>query len=517
MVVLTESDLAEAGLEGTACSFQRAVIDSREVKPGDLFICLKGESTDGHLFAADAVRNGATALLCQKDSLDGALASLRAAGDIAPPAILVAEDAVAALQALGRLRRRRYCGTVIAVVGSNGKTSTKEILAALLRSLHGEDAVFATPGNWNNHLGVPLSLCALPDGAAFAVLELGMNHPGEIALLADIARPHHCVVPSIGLEHMEFFASIHEVARAELEVLTGIEKGACLVYPAEAPELSFLREEASRRGVAVRLFALAGTGNVADGEEGVRDAERAGSGEMAGARYEAGRLLLPDGVFETGEYRGEAMASNILACLTLLRSVPALQGPTIAAGRERLQQATQSLRPVAKGRFRLEKVGATVLVDDTYNANPDSFHQSLRSLREILPDGRLLCLMGHMAELGHFSREGHEAVGRYMAESGFGGMLLAGRDDVRLAGNSWQKARVEKGGKEIGEAIGEGRGREGEEIKYFEDSTALSNYIEKNPDSVRGWDGILVKGSRSARMEKVLPAVRSALAGRPGA
>lgn len=509
MVVLAEGDLLEAGLEGPTCSFERAVIDSREVKPGDLFVCLKGESTDGHLYAVDAVKKGAAALLCQRDRLDVVQSLLQAAGDSEPPPILVAEDAVLALQSLGRIRRASYKGTVVAVVGSNGKTSTKEILASLLRSLHGDHAVFATPGNWNNHLGVPLSLCALPEAASFAVLELGMNHPGEIELLAGIARPHHCVVPSIGLEHMEFFADVNEVARAELEVLAGMEPGGHVVYPALAPGQEILTSRAREKDIAATRFSLSHGGADAPDHPGavLSDAP------VYSALYQNGRIVTHDTAFETGEYRGEAMASNVLACLSLLRAVPALLGvdastdgsarASVASGADlrRLQEATRKLQPVAKGRFRMEQLGPTVLVDDTYNANPDSFRQSLRSLREILPGGRLLCLMGHMAELGHFSREGHEAVGEFLAASDFAGLLLAGREEVRLAGLAWQRARSQATGAS-------------DEIKYFDDSTALSNYIEQTPDAVRGWDGILVKGSRSARMEKVLPAIRAALQNR---
>jgi UDP-N-acetylmuramoyl-tripeptide--D-alanyl-D-alanine ligase len=491
MSVFLAAELASAGVIGfdrDELHIERAVIDSREAREGDLFVCLKGAKTDGHLYAEAAIANGATSLLVEQSRLNEVKAQIdrqdRNAGsqnkkaDSSDIAILSCADAVDTLQRLAAIRRRNYRGTIIAVAGSNGKTSTKEILASLLRCCHQNDAVFATPGNWNNHLGVPLSLLSLPDSASFAVLELGMNHAGEIEHLSRIVRPHHCVIPSIGFEHMEFFSSIEEVAAAELEVLAGMN-GGVIVYPACAPGHSILFEQAARVNVRPILFELR-----REASSCRSDFDANGQAELRRADYTGSGFILDGRMYSSGEFVGPAMTSNILASVLLLQYAGYGNG---------LEPCTASLRMQVRGRFRTEKAGSTLLVDDTYNANPDSFRQSIRTLRELLPEGRLLCLAGHMAELGHFSEFGHRQVGEDLLEAGFADLIVCGNADVKHMLAVFRKTDDRKG-------------------KYFSDSLSLSTYLKDHPDQVMGFDGILVKGSRSAKMELVLPVLRELLA-----
>lgn len=503
MCVLSAADLTSAGVIGfdrSELRIERAVLDSREARAGDLFVCMKGENTDGHLYAAAAVANGATSLLVEQGRVDEVRVAVRAAmqeairatdpdqdlngirngnPDGSDIAILCCADVLHTLQRMAAIRRSHYNGTIFAVVGSNGKTSTKEILSSLLRCRLGDDAVFATPGNWNNHLGVPLSLLSLPDTASVAVLEIGMNHAGEIEHLSRIVKPHHCVVPSIGFEHMEFFSSIEEVAAAELEILTGMS-GGVIVYPAVAPGHALLQEQAAKTKVRPILFEL-----ITDDMAKAPDSQ--GGGEMRRALYEGSGFRLDDTLYSSGEYAGAAMTSNILACVLLLQH---------AGFGEGLEACTAALRPQARGRFRTERAGSTLIVDDTYNANPDSFRQSIRTLRELLPSGRLLCLAGHMAELGHFSEAGHRQVGDDLCDAGFADLFVCGNVDVKGMHAAFRKAGGKAGG---------------DEGKYFSDSLSLSTYLKEHPDQVGGFDGILVKGSRSARMERVLPVLRALL------
>ncbi len=462
MYRVAADDLKAAGIQGfdgEALSLQRAVIDSRTVRPGDLFVCLKGENTDGHLYVGDAIGRGASVLLVEQGRREEIVT--RHGADVP---VLASEDVLRSLQALAAIRRDRFAGTVYAVVGSNGKTSTKEILASLLRCQLGEEAVFATPGNWNNHLGVPLSLLSLPDTARAAVFEIGMNHAGEVEQLGRLVRPHHCVVPSIGWEHMEFFASVEEVAAAELEILFSM-KGGVIVYPEKAVGQELLKERAEQAGVRPILFELGS-------EEG-----------QTKALYQGNGFVLHGQFFSCGQYAGEAMASNILACVLLLEHSGHAHG---------LASCTARLRPQARGRFEVEGIAGRLLVDDTYNANPDSFRQSIRTLRQLLPQGRLLCVAGHMAELGHCSEVGHRQVGEDLAAYGFEDLLVCGHDDVK------------------GMLAGFGKPAEAQG-KYFPDSVILSKFLKEHPERVDGFDGILVKGSRSAHMERVLPVLRELL------
>ncbi|MBW7857660.1 MAG: UDP-N-acetylmuramoyl-tripeptide--D-alanyl-D-alanine ligase [Leptonema sp. (in: Bacteria)] len=431
----------------------RAVIDSRQVSIGDLFVCLKGESTDGHNFVKSAVTAGAKALLIDTDLSEFVKSQLR---NLPPILLLESSNVIFSLQQLAKLRRQRFQGQVIGVVGSNGKTSTKEMLASLLKCRFGDDLVFATPGNLNNHIGLPLSVLAISDLHKFAVLELGMNHVGEIDLLSNISRPNHVIVTSIGFEHMEFFKSIDEVALAELEVVNGMNGGRIL-YPASGPQLPHLQSIAVKNQVSVQLFEL--------------------------ENYCDGKINFQGHNFSLGEYFGEAMASNLLSSVALILSENYMSAT-------QLETCCRQLKPNIGGRLRIEMMGNTVVIDDSYNANPDSFRKSILALREKLKNGRLLCLAGHMAELGHFSEVGHRQVGEDLKKAMFDQVIVCGNTDVKILMNSFSKDKPQH---------------------YFADSALLASYIEENPNIISRFDGILIKGSRSARMERLLPTLRKIL------
>ena len=446
----------------------QAVIDSRQVSVGDLFVCLEGESTDGHNFVASATAAGAKALLINTKHLTAVKSRIPQNLSIV---ILESKDVLFSLQQLAKLRRQRFKGEVIGVVGSNGKTSTKEMLSSLLKCHHGNEAVFATAGNLNNHIGLPLSVLAISDWHKFAVLEMGMNHIGEIDLLTQICRPNHVIVTSIGFEHMEFFESIDEVAMAELEVLNGMNGGRIL-YPASAPQQPYLIEIAAQKQVSIQLFAI------------VNESPNPNQAIATGT-YSDGWLFseIQRQSFSLGEYFGEAMASNLLASITLI-----LEQQYIPA--EQLQDCCKKLKPQIQGRLRIEMMGSTVVVDDSYNANPDSFRKSILALSEKLKNGRLLCLAGHMAELGHFSQIGHSQVGQYLKEAKFETVIGCGKSDMKILLNSFSAEKP---------------------LFYFADSALLASYIKENPNIIKQFDGILIKGSRSAQMERVLPVLREIL------
>lgn len=480
----------------------QAVIDSRQVSSGDLFVCLEGESTDGHNFVASATAAGAKALLIHTKHLKAVKSRIPQTLSIV---ILESTDVLFSLQQLAKLRRQRFKGEVIGVVGSNGKTSTKEMLSSLLKCHYGNEAVFATAGNLNNHIGLPLSVLSISDSNKYAVLEMGMNHIGEIDLLTQICRPNHAIVTSIGFEHMEFFESIDEVAIAELEVLNGMNGGRIL-YPASAPQQPYLTEIATQKQVSIQLFEIVNESQnqdfllkqTTDQEQNQNPNPNPNSNpnsnpnlnsnpnqSIATGTYSDGWLFseIQGQNFSLGEYFGEAMASNLLASITLI-----LEQQYIPA--EQLQACCKKLKPQIQGRLRIEMMGSTVVVDDSYNANPDSFRKSILALSEKLKNGRLLCLAGQMAELGHFSEIGHSQVGQYLKEAKFDTVLGCGKSDMKILLNSFSAEKPPF---------------------YFADSALLASYIKENPNIIKQFDGILIKGSRSAQMERVLPVLREIL------
>lgn len=344
-----------------------AAIDSRRITPGCAFACLSGERVDGHDFAAAAVASGAALILANRAVK-------------VPAPVLVVHNVAAALATLAADFRSRITGcTWIAVAGANGKTTTKELIAAACRAACREP-VLVTSGNLNNHLGVPLTVLSLPERARYAVVEVGSNHPGELAQLAAIVRPDIACVVSIGPEHLEGFVDLAGVAREEC--------GLFATVPAGAP-------------------ALLGTHGLAD--------EAAAQGTTADALISiatesaSGRSLtlsgLPDGELELGLLGDHSRANAWLA----------LQVAVAAGVDERLARQGLAAVRATPGRLRPLHVGSHLVIDDCYNANPASMRAGLAVLAA--HPGRRLAVLGHMGELGASSASGHAQVGMAAARA----------------------------------------------------------------------------------------------------
>ena len=340
--------------------------DSRSVQPGDLFVAIKGERFDAHDFLADVARAGAAAVVAS-----------RVPDGFETPALIVPDTRIA-LGELAAAWRRRFAIPVVAVTGSNGKTTVKEMISAIFAEAVGAESRLATAGNFNNDIGLPLTLFRLKDGDRLAVLELGMNHPGETAYLARIAQPTVAVINNAQREHQEFMVSVAAVAQEHSAVLAALADDGVAVFPAESEFASMWREIAGKRRVLD--FAL--------------DARAAVSG-----RYDVAtrvlRVTSPAGEFSlTLPLLGEHNARNALAAIACALGahvdigsiVRALEGFSAVKGR--LQVSTLSKGPLA---------GVT-LIDDTYNANPDSVLAAIDVLAST-PAPRVLVL-GDMGEVG---------------------------------------------------------------------------------------------------------------------
>jgi UDP-N-acetylmuramoyl-tripeptide--D-alanyl-D-alanine ligase len=400
MSLWTAFDIA-AALDGEVFGCFKAdgvTFDSREVRPGDLFIALKGDATDGHRFLDKAFENGAA----------GAIVSQ----PIAQSHVLVA-DTMAALNALGAASRARTQAKIAGVTGSVGKTGTKEALAvALARSAPGQ--VHRSVKSYNNHTGVPLSLARMPAESRYGVFEMGMNHAGELSNLTRLVRPHVALITAIAPAHSAFFASEAEIADAKGEIFEGLEQGGTAIIPFDSPHRDRLLAAAWPHAGRVVTF---GTGKGAD----VRATEAVPTpkGTMVSAE-------LPDGVgltFTVGQ-PGDHWVSNALA---VLAAVQALGGDLAAAG------LALSDMPGLAGRGARVAVpldeGAAVVIFESYNANPASMAATLKVLGGIKADRRI-AVLGDMRELGGRSPAYHAALAEPIEAAGVEYALLVG-DEMR--------------------------------------------------------------------------------------
>ncbi|API59297.1 UDP-N-acetylmuramoylalanyl-D-glutamyl-2, 6-diaminopimelate--D-alanyl-D-alanine ligase [Tardibacter chloracetimidivorans] len=446
----TSDEIATAtgGMAGAAFSASGVAFDSREIEPGHLFVALKGESTDGHLFVEQAFARGAS----------GALVSQPAQH----PHVLV-PDTMRGLEALGIASRARATGRIAGITGSVGKTGTKEALRlALERSAPGR--VHASVKSYNNHTGVPLSLARMPADSCYGVFEMGMNHAGELAALTRLVRPHVAVVTWIASAHREFFASEEAIADAKGEIFEGLEPGGTAIIPFDSPHRDRLIGHARPHAGKIVTF---GSGEGAD----VR-ASHVGTGREGGSLISAelgGRTLT----FSVG-MAGAHWVNNALA---VIAAVDALGGDLAAAG---LALADLKGLPGRGARRRISIGGeAALLIDESYNANPASMAAALRVLGETPATGRKIAVLGAMRELGPGSDEYHAGLADAVLASGAAHALVVGPEMAALAS-----------------ALGSGI-----DVRHLADAAAAEQALR---DLIGAGDVVLVKGSNSVGLGRLV-------------
>ncbi len=412
-------------------------VDSRTIVSGDLFFALRGPHHDGNAYIDQAFQKGAVA----------AIANQPAQG----PVLLVA-DSLAALQDIARWARRQWAGEVIGVTGSSGKTSTKDVIAAMLAV---RMPVGKTIGNFNNHVGVPLSILGLPADARVAVLEIGMNHAGEIRELSAIAQPRIGVVTNVGRAHMEAFHSIEEIAAAKRELIEALPSDGIAVLNADDPLAIRFRDAHPGRTITFGLNAGADVRaeNLECASEGVRF--RVGSAEFASS------------------FLGRHGVLNLLAGM----AVAGIYG----IRPEQLTDVVSQLSPGSMRGQRLRHKGILIL-NDCYNSNPDAARAMIDVLRDT-PAKRRIAVLGEMLELGRWSETLHREVGRYVAMTGIN-VLVGIRGAARYLVDS---------ARESGQAV--------DAAFFFDDAAAAGDQLRK---IAREGDVILFKGSRGAQVERAL-------------
>ncbi len=413
--------------------------DTRSLVEGSCFVALKGESFDGHDFLAKAVENGAGSVI---------VSDVHRAAGIGVPVYHV-PDTLAALGALARYKRRAWGRPVVGVVGTNGKTSTKELLKA---ALGGALTVHATTGNYNNLVGVPLTLLALPDDADIAVIEIGTNHPGEVATLRDIAEPDVVVVTSIAEEHLEGLGDIEGVLREEVSACLGV---ALAVTPAAQPEVA----DAARPLAARVIDAGLDGGSIMPSRWGV-DADGQGWLELDGATV---RVPL----------RGVHNLRNAMLALVVARA----SGVSLEAAARGLADM-----PAPPMRVNFEQHGRATVINDAYNSNPGSARVALELLVHAGAGRQRVAVLGTMLELGPHADRLHDEVAREAL--GGGADIVVG---VGAFGDALQ--RVAPGDQRV--------------VSGADPDAAWAALCSRlQPDPV-----ILLKGSRGVRLERMVPLI----------
>lgn len=450
-------------------TFDRISTDSRTAGPGDLFVALKGERFDAHDFLVDVARRGVSAVLVSRRP-DG----------LGVPAIVVAGDGDTrvALGALARGWRRQFTMPLVAVTGSNGKTTVKEMIASIFAAACGEEGRLATAGNFNNDVGLPLTLLRLSAAHKLAVVELGMNHPGETSMLAKLAEPTVALVNNAQREHQEFMATVEAVALEHASVIHALGPDGVAVFPANDAYAGIWRVAAT--GNRVIDFALdegANAGGAGAGPAAV-------TGEFIGNRL---RVTTPAGEFEaTLQVLGAHNARNALAATAaaLAAHVPL----------DAIRRGLEAFSPV-KGRLQVKRAVAgalagTTVIDDTYNANPDSMRAAIDVLAA-MPAPRVL-IMGDMGEVGDNGPEFHREVGAYARERRIDALYALGdaaRESCAAFGAAIQPDDPARAGA----------------VRHFDDVDGLVAHLLQAGFGAGAT--LLVKGSRFMRMERVVDAL----------
>jgi UDP-N-acetylmuramoyl-tripeptide--D-alanyl-D-alanine ligase len=430
--------------------FRGVSTDTRTIRPGEIFFAIRGERFDGHAFVDAAIAKGAGCIVIDHRADRRRWASAR---------LLVVKDAAKAFGALASLWRAQFDIPVIAVAGSNGKTTTKEMIAAVLRTRY---TVLSTKGNLNNHIGVPQTMFRLTRRHEVAVVEVGTNHRGEIAYLCDILKPTHGMITNIGREHLEFFGDIEGVATAEGELFAALGARGVGFVNADDPRVVRQARRLKRAvsyGFTKRARSLRGTFRSMSPEGCAAFSVQSGR-----RRPFTVELSVP----------GRHAMANALAAVAV--------GMTLNVPTSGIRRSLNAFSAVGK-RMEVLKAGGVTILNDTYNANPDSVIMALETLAAIETEGKKVVILADMLELGTRAREEHRRVGE--AVVGFEALLTFGELAKEI--NASAQAPLKK---------------------HFKAKNLLAASAAK---LLAPGDIVLVKGSRGMKMEDVVTVILDTL------
>jgi UDP-N-acetylmuramoyl-tripeptide--D-alanyl-D-alanine ligase len=427
-------------------SVESVSTDTRTLARGAAYFALRGERFDGHEFLRHALDAGAAALVVDHwpDGLDAKGA-----------AVLRVNDTLLALQRLAYWYRDTLDLPVVAITGSNGKTSTKEFTAAVLGQRF---QVNATRGNLNNHIGLPLTVLATEASHTAAVWEMGMNHPGEIAPLCEIAKPKIGIITNIGTAHIEFLGSREGIAEEKGALARALPEDGTLILSAGCDFVEYFRQRTRARVLCV------GNGRGIIRAENLCGTETGTAFDLVGENSARARVQLM--------VSGRHMVANAL--------LAACAGHVLGLGLDEIAAGLQSAAP-GSGRLRRFNARGIAVYDDTYNANPDSMAAALETLAEhpLRPGQKHIAVLGDMAELGIHATEGHRRVGRIAAERG---ILVAAVGTLA---------------RDIAAGVADAHGN----VEHFSDQQGVAEWLRAH---CQEGDAVLFKGSRSSAMERIM-------------
>jgi UDP-N-acetylmuramoyl-tripeptide--D-alanyl-D-alanine ligase len=429
-------------------------IDSRTIKAGELFIAIRGDQFDGHNFISKAIEMGAAGIIVERRWVEANTAMMVS---IHVPRLVV-ENTIHTLGHLARGYRRKYTIPIIAVGGSNGKTTTKEMLKSILSQKY---SVLCTEGNLNNHIGVPLTLFRLSKKHEIAVIEIGTNHPGEIKYLCTVLEPTHGLITNIGREHLEFFGSIEGVAKAEGELFDWLanHKGTSFVNMDDKHLVHLIKgsKKTIRYGFSSRGASIKGIVKSLD----------ANAKALVQVKPRANTAFdISVGV------PGEHNAQNALAATAV--------GLALKVPRVNIQKALGSFQSASK-RMQIQRTAKITILNDTYNANPDSTCAALATLRTMVSKGKKIAVLSDMLELGHQAEELHRQIGKSLSQNGIDILFTIGTLSKNIYDAAFVKTKA-----------------------HFENKTLLIEHLLHTLDD---GDIILIKGSRGMKMEEVVSAL----------
>ncbi len=422
-----------------------------------MFVAIRGDRFDGNAYVAEAVGKGAAGALVSDASLTDAAA-------LAGTPLVVVPDTIAALQTLASRVRRESGAAVVAVTGSAGKSTTKEIIAEFLAARY---TVFRNRGNLNNHIGLPLSLLELRHKPDIGVFELGMNHVGEISALVKIAEPDVRVWTNVGPAHLEFFGTVDAIAEAKAEILEGADKDSLLVANADD---DLVMRHAGRFAGRVRTFGVERPADVR--ALAVRDLGIDGTAAIVRTPIGETEIRTP--------LPGTANLSNVLAAtaVAIRFDVPLAD----------IVERAARLKPVAR-RGEVIRAGGVTIVDDSYNSNPKALSRALAMLAGETRFARRVAVIGEMLELGEASAELHRTAGAEIARADVGEFVAVGGANARALAEGARRA-----------------GMPASRVHYVENSTAAADLAAT---LVKSGDVVLVKGSRGIRTEVVVDRLKA--------
>lgn len=434
-------------------TFQGVSTDSRQLQKGNLFLCLRGENFDGHRFLAAAAAAGATGFVIEKNAGEDLF---EAKGE--RPVILV-ENTLKALGEIARFWRRKLNVPVIAITGSSGKTTTKEIVAGILGLTK---SVLKTEGNFNNQIGLPLTLLRLATRHDVAVVEMGTNMPGEIACLTRIAEPDIGLITNVGAAHLEKLKSLTGIREEKGALFDNMDRAGIAVINRDDKSLDFLGRRWQGKQIS---FGWKHGADVS-----AREVRKAGPVGIA-FRLKAGQVERSVQM----QVRGEHNLYNALAAAAVSLAY--------GADLESICQGLESFRGV-HGRFEIQALqnGAHV-IDDSYNANPDSVREALKTLKELRGSAESAVILGDMLELGSKAGAWHRKIGRQVAETGVKILFVMGDYSRDTAAGAIE------------------RGMAAAKIFFCESPEQVRDHLES---SLKTGDWVLVKGSRKMKMERIV-------------